>query len=404
MNASKQRKFPWLILIAAVPGVVLTFAAGLWVYVSATATPLHPDAQKAPSVMLGSALPQWADAVHQGQKIARDALTAQNVPGLSVAVGVGGRIVWAESFGFANLEDRTTLNPEMRLRVGEASKALTSAAVGLLLEKDRFKLDDEIHAYVPDFPKKPSPITLRQLMAETAGITTDAGDEAWMNPCKQTLEGLQLFAKDPLLFEPGTRYSASSYGWILVSAAIEAAADEPFFAFMRRQIFEPLAMNETVPDTSATDSIPDLATFYFPRFGGDTRYGPESVREGDHSCYGGASAFLATPSDLVRFGIAMSAGGTLLRPATIRLFETPQRLTSGQDTNYGLGWQLDNVTLGGQPARMAGHAAKEDFIGGSTYLMTFPDRGIVVAAMSNISFADMKAVALSLAQAFAERQ
>ncbi len=79
-------------------------------------------------------------------------LTEQNLPGLSVAVGAGGDIVWAEGFGWADLEKRVPVAPETRFRIGTASTALTSAAVGLLLEKGRLKLDDDdsdVRACVP---------------------------------------------------------------------------------------------------------------------------------------------------------------------------------------------------------------------------------------------------------------
>jgi CubicO group peptidase (beta-lactamase class C family) len=180
---------------------------------------------------------------------------------------------------------------------------------------------------------------------------------------------------------------------------VEAAAREPFFSFMRTQIFERLGMTSTRPD-SMTEPIPDRATLYFPRFAGDTRYGPESAREGDHSCFAGAGAFLSTPSDLVRFGQAMS-GGKFLQPATVELLQTPQRLTSGEETGSGLGWQVETVSLAGQPTRMAGHGTKKDFIGGTASLMTFPQRKMVVAVTSNISFADTKSIALKVAEAFA---
>jgi len=210
---------------------------------------------------------------------------------------------------------------------------------------------------------------------------------------------VQSFADDPLLFEPGTQYRYSTYGWVLVSAAVEAAAGEPFFTFMRTQVFEPLGMSATRPD-SMTESIPDRATLYYPRFGGDTRLGPELAREGDHSCFAGAGAFLSTAPDLARFGMAVS-GGTLLKPATVEMLQTPQRLTSGEQTEYGLGWALETVPLAGQPARMAGHGTKVDFIGGTTSLMTFPERGIVVAVTTNTSSADTKSLALGIAQVFA---
>ena len=279
--------------------------------------------------------------------------------------------------------------------------ALTSTAVGLLLEQDRLKLDDEIQTYVPEFPDKPWPVTLRQLMGHMAGLRDDPGDEASLSPCVGTVEGLKLFADHQLLFEPGTKYYPSSYSWILVSAAVEEAADDPFFRFMRTEVFEPLGMAATRPD-SAAESIPNRATFYFPRFAGDTRYGPDPARNGDHSCYAGASAFLSTPSDLVRFGMAVS-GGKLLQPATVKMLQTPQRLASGEETGYGLGWRLETVPLAGEPTRLAGHGTKSDFIGGTAYLMTFPERGIVVAVTTNISFADTKAVALKIAEVFAEQ-
>ena len=146
--------------------------------------------------------------------------------------------------------------------------------------------------------------------------------------CERPVDGLQHFAERSLLFEPGTQYRYSSYGWILVSAAVEAAADEPFLTFMRKQIFEPLGMDDTRAD-SATEPIPDRATFYFPRFAADPRYGPDLMREIDYSCYAGASAFLSTPSDLVRFGMAINSG-KLLQPATVQLLQTSQRLPSGR--------------------------------------------------------------------------
>ena len=157
-----------------------------------------------------------------------------------------------------------------------------------------------------------------------------------------------------------------------MSAAVEAAANEPFFTFMRTQIFAPLGMTETMPD-SATEPIPDRATFYFPRFSGDNPVGHEVARPVDYSCFAGAGAFLSTPSDLVRFGIAMGSG-KLLQPDTVRMLQTPQPLASGKDTDYGLGWMLETFPLAGEPTRMASHASRS-LLGASTSFMTFPERG-----------------------------
>jgi len=389
----------WAALTVLAVGALLTFIAGLFTYVRATTKPLHPDPQKVPSVSRSAPVPTWSAAVEQGRRIARADLADQNLPGLSVAVGVGGELVWAEGFGWADLENQVRVTPETRFRIGSASKALTSAAVGLLLEKGRLKLDDEIQTYVPAFPKKQWPVTLRQLMGHVAGINRDEGDEEDVfTRCERTIDGMQRFKDAPLRFEPGTQYYYSNYGWVLVSAAVEAAAGEPFPRFMRTQVFEPLGMDDTrAEDTTGSNR----AAQYFPRFAADTRYGPQSPDELDYSCFSGSSAFLSTPTDLVRFMTALNSG-KLLQPETVQLLQTPQRLSSGQETTYGLGWDLETVALSGEQTPAIGYDG-ELRDGMVASLMTLPKQRVVVAVTSNTSFAGTASIALKIAEAFAEQ-
>jgi serine beta-lactamase-like protein LACTB len=401
VSKSWNRMETWLTLFVVGVGVLLLAISGLWMYVSATATPLHPEPDRVPSATDADPSQQWTGAVERGRQIVRTSLSGQNLPGVSVAVGAGGDIVWAEGFGWADLEKRVPVAPHHRFRIGTASTVLTSAAVGLLMEKDQLNLDDEIQKYVPEYRKQQWPVTLRQLLGHLAGIRTDGGDEGplFSRQCERPVEALQFFDASPL-FEPGTQYRYSRFGWILVSAAVEAAAKKEFPTFMREQIFEPLGMHDTRYD-SMTREIPDRATFYFPRFAADPRYGPDLIREIDLSCYAGASAFLSTPSDLVRFALAINRG-TLLQPATVQLLQTSQRLPSGQETGYGLGWDLETVTLAGEPKSVVGHDG--DVLGGRVAsLMTFPERAIVVAVTSNTSYADTFALAARIAEAFAEQ-
>ena len=427
---------------------LLAAIVGLVTYMRATAAPLHPQPESAPSVTRSAPSPQWSEAVDRARHIVRAGLGGQNLPGLSVAVGVGGDVVWAEGFGWADVKNRVPVAPETRFRIGTASKVLTSAAVGLLLEKGRLDLDQQIQTYVPQFPKKPWPVTLRQLMGQVAGVATDGGDEGPLlrQRCERPVDALRHFADRELLFEPGTQYRDSKYGWILVSAAVEAAADQRFLTFMREQIFKPLGMNDTGAESS-TEENPDhvgepgedapfltlfhdvileplgigvrkttsatadratfyspltagRATFYFPKFRTEPRYGPHVMRPHNLSCYAGSMAFFSTPSDLVRFGLAIDRG-TLLQPATAQLLQTPQRLTSGQRTGYGLGWNLETVTLAGEAAQAAGHDGET--LGRRVMsLMTFRERGIVVVVMSNILSSDTSTLARNVAAAFAD--
>jgi CubicO group peptidase (beta-lactamase class C family) len=141
---------------------------------------------------------------------------------------------------------------------------------------------------------------------------------------------------------------------------------------MQERIFKPLRMDGTRAET--TEGIPDRAS--------------------------GSMVFLSTPSDLVRFGLAINTG-TLLQPATVQLLQTSQRLRSGQETGYGLGWDLETVMLAGDRRQVVGHDG-ESLGGEVASLMIFRERGIVVAVLSNISYADTFSLAVNVAEAFAD--
>lgn len=400
MSKFWMRPQTWFLAIVGAVSAVIAAVGGLHVYMTATATPLHPDAGKVPSAVRSAPPAARAEAVERARQAVRAAVTGQNLPGVSVAVGTGGEIVWAEGFGWADLEDRVPVTPETRFRIGTASTVLTAAAAGLLIEQGKLKLDEPIQTYVPEFPKKQWPVTLRQLMGHTAGLVTDGGDEGplYGQHCERPVDALPTFAEDRLRFEPGTRYRFSTYDWILVSAAMEKAAGQPFLTVMRRLVFEPLGMHDTKAD-SATDAVAHRTTPYFPRYAADPRYGPDVTRDLDLSCYAGSSVFLSTPSDLVRFGLAID-GGTLLQPETVQLLQTSQRVPSGE-TGYGLGWDLEHVALSGTQVPTVGHDGT--ILGGPVAsLVTFRDRGLVVAVLSNTSYADTFAIASSVAQAFAD--
>lgn len=370
---------------------------GFFIYVNVNPARIHPSADAVPATPGQGPAPSWTAAADAGRRLARAAVAEQNVPGLSVAVGVNGHIVWAEGFGFADLATKAPVDPATRFRIGHVSKALTSAAVGVLREQGRLHLDAEIQEYVPSYPRKAWPVSLRQLMGHVAGVMHYRDDEWGDKPsthCTRAVDGVRFFAADPLYFEPETKYQYSTYGWVLVSAAVEAAAGEPFADVMRTQVFEPLGMTSTASESEIAP-IPNRAIAYFRG-----NLGREITTGADYSCFAGGGAFYSTPSDLVRFGIAMSKGA-FLKPETVRLLQTAQVLQSGQKTRYGLGWMLDTADLAGQSTPLVSHASRT-IEGASTSFLTFPERGLVVAVSSNMSFADMRTVAFGIAEVFAK--
>src|SRR5207249_4509285 len=161
------------------------------------------------SIRDGSQPPtKWAGAAEQARQIVRTSISENNLAGLSIAVGIDGDIVWTEGFGFADVESRSPVVPRYRFRTGTASILLTSAAIGLLLDEGRLNLDDEIQKYVPDFPTKPWPVTIRQVMGQVAGFKTEDPDDGVLTSshCERSADAVALFAKEPLRFQPGTQY------------------------------------------------------------------------------------------------------------------------------------------------------------------------------------------------------
>ena len=170
-------------------------------------------------------------------------------PGLAIAVAVDGQVVWSEVCGYADLSRRTPVTAATRFRIGSVSKTLTAAAAARLAQDKRLDLDAPIQRYVASFPAKSHPVTARELLAHVAGIRHYQGSEALSGVHYASVtDALRVFAGDPLLFEPGTQYSYSSYGFNLVGAAIEAIAGEDFGEAVRRLVLAPLDLQHTAID------------------------------------------------------------------------------------------------------------------------------------------------------------
>jgi CubicO group peptidase (beta-lactamase class C family) len=343
--------------------------------------PTDPDAL--PSTVAGLPAGAFAEEVSQARKMAREAIVKGKVPGVSIAVAADGKLVWAEGLGWADLAERRPVTPDTVFRVGSVAKPFTAAAVGLLVERGRLDLDAPVRTYVPSFPDKGGAITLRRLLSHSSGIRHHVGDRDlfWNTPCKTQGEALARFAKDPLGFEPGTREDYSTYGFVLAGAAVEAAAGQAYARFVQNEIFAPLGMKHTGVDPSGP--LPrGHATPYFPAVGTDLKGGLKLAPEVDTTCVLAGGGFVSTPSDLVRFGLAMSSG-KLLKPQTTKMLQTRNVLSDGKPGEQGLGWVVREVPLvkGRPPAAFAGHGGHN--VGGTTSFMTFPGYGIVVAVSTN---------------------
>jgi serine beta-lactamase-like protein LACTB len=163
-------------------------------------------------------------------------------PALSCAVAADGKVVWAEAYGFADLEQRVPATTETGFRIGSVSKTLTAAAVVLLHQRGQLDIDVPIQQYVPTFPDKGYPITIRELAGHLGGIRhyRDAdfpGRSDNVRHYDSLAQALAIFANDSLVAPPGTTWAYSSYGFNLIGIALEHATGKPFLDLMRDEVF-----------------------------------------------------------------------------------------------------------------------------------------------------------------------
>jgi len=325
-------------------------------------------------------------------------LLASGTPAASVAVAVSGRVVWEEAFGEADVAAHRPATTSTRFRIGSVSKPLTAAGAVLLVQEGKLDLDAPVQRYVPSFPEKPWPLTARELGGHLGGVRHYQGGEFESDvPYATVVASLAIFANDPLLFEPGTKYAYSSYGYDLLSAEMETAAGAPFLDFMQARVLGPLALTHTEPDRAGA-SVVDRATFYVR-----TEHGPVVAPPVDLSCKWAAGGYLSTPHDLVQFGSALLAPGFLAQSSLDLLF-TSMKTRDGQETHYGFGWEMKTDKRGRRWKFHTGAA-----MGGETVLLVWPEKKLVVAMTANASdekhdrprtsYPDAKAIADSFAEA-----
>jgi len=324
-------------------------------------------------------------------QIAKQFLEESGVSGLTITVGTAEQIIWSRGFGYADLEQGVPIDPSLtKFRVGSTAKSMTAVAIGQLYESGKLDLDKPIQIYLPGFPQKSGTITTRQLAGHLAGIRHYANEEEFLSavPYQSITAALSIFADDPLLFAPGSKFSYSTYGYNLISAVLESAAGEDFLDYMERNVFEPSGMNSTVPDR------------VFPLISHRSRY--YSIKDGeltnapwvDNSNKWAGGGLLSTSEDLVRFGQA-HLSEILLKHQTIEMMWTSQKTSSNVETGYGIGWAIETDESNHKIIRHGGGS-----VGGITDLRIYPDQGLVIAVISNTAPADVKTIAAKIAEYF----
>jgi CubicO group peptidase (beta-lactamase class C family) len=318
-------------------------------------------------------------------------MSANSVPGVSVAVVENGEYEWSQGYGMADLENFVPATSRTLYRLASVSKPLTATATMQLWERGKLNLDVPVQNYCPAFPQKEWPITTRQLLGHLGGIRHyrgDSQDDPEVGNTKHfddgITAGLKFFANDPLVAKPGTKFSYSTQGFTLAGCAIEGISGEKYVDFLRKNVFVPAGMASTVADDRYA-VIPFRTRFYHKDKSG--RVVNADFLDSSYKIPGGG--WLSSAEDMARFEVAI-LGDQLVNRATRGVMWTPQKTADGSKNDYALGWGTGKE-LG---VADVGHGGGQQ--GTSTFIMLMPERRAGVVVLSNMDGVDVSSLATGL--------
>ena len=305
------------------------------------------------------------------EDLARKQMEATHTTGLAIALRIGDEI-WARAFGYADVENAVPMKPDASFRLASVTKPMTAVAIVQLADAGKIDLDAEIQTYVPYFPRKSHPVTVRQLLGHLGGIPhyKNFEKELHIKEHKTTREAIDIFKDYDLVAEPGTKYRYSSYGFNLLGAAVEGASGQSYGDYMREHVWSPVGMKDTRMDDPAA-IIPNRVRGYDWEDG--TLRNSEFVDVSSRFAGGGTRS---TVLDLLKFARGFT-DGRLVSPARVREMTTPMRLADGTLTDYGMGWGVDP-----QNGRyMFSHSGSQNET--RTFVAVIPGRDAAIALATN---------------------
>ncbi len=300
-------------------------------------------------------------------------------PGCAVAVMHGAALTFERAFGKADLSNGATLTPRHRFRVASHSKAFTAAAIMLLVEQERLRLDDKVGQYVSDLPAPLASVKISQLLSHSAGIMRDGADCRHWDDLRP-FPGQAALRRElslPLVLDPGERLKYSNLGFGLLGMMIAAVTGDAFGAWIVREVVDKAGLAETAPDLPALNAEPMAA--------GHTGKLPLGRRvipgRNPTNALAAATGFVATASDLARFFSQLdpAAPHSILSPASRREMTRRHWKSLHSEAEYYYGFGVFSGSVQGH--EVFGHSG--GFQGFRSCCYVVPEWGVTVAVIVN---------------------
>lgn len=298
-------------------------------------------------------------------------------PGAVALVAKGGKAIYRQAFGMADMENNVAMRPEHVFEIGSITKQFTAVSILMLMEQGKLKLDDPVTKYIPDYPMQGSTITIHHLLTHTSGIKSYTSLEKWTKVWRQDMkpmEMIDLFKNEPMEFAPGEKWNYNNSAYFMLGYIIEKASGIPYPEFLERNIFTPLGMKNTYYG-SQSKIIKNRAQGYQKQ--------EDYVRAEYLSLTQpySAGSIMSTVDDLYTWQLAINAN-KLVKKETIQLAHTPVKLNNGKVQEYGYGWGIGEVN--GSPTTE--HSG--GIFGFLTNAIYLPKEDVFVAVFANCDCSD----------------
>ena len=323
-----------------------------------------------------------------------------------VLVAENGKPIYHKAFGYREFANQSPLQTSDIFELASVSKQFTAMIIMMLKEKGLLNYDDLLEKYI-DLPYKG--ITIRHLLTHTSGLPDyqDVMDKNWDktkvagNP--DCIAYLNKYAP-PKLFEPGTKYTYSNTGYLLLASIAEKASGKDFIELCRKWIFRKLKMKSTnmrtLEEKKATSNFA-IGHIYVkeknqPALPAGRYVRADSFPSSDYTIWlgnrKGPGRISSTATDLLKWDKTLYTN-KLVQQATLQEAFTPMKLNDGSLSNYGFGWMLRTDSILGKIVYHTG-----DNPGYKTQIIRFIDKKKTIILLNNNAHANFGQIIQKLSE------
>lgn len=324
--------------------------------------------------------------LHRSSASLKSHISKNKSVGISGGYATSDRVLWIGHEGYSDLKAKKPIDSLTLFRTASIAKPITAIAIMQLYEEGILDIDRAVSEYISNFPiKEGSLITVRHLLQHSSGIGgyQSAKEAETKTEYPSLRDAIEVFQDRDLNFTPGSNYYYTTYGYVVLGWIIEEISGLPFELYVKKNIFEPLKMNNTGVEKYHSPNLRQTK-FYTQKNTNTKKYSSSKnkIKEKKRTNLSNripGGGFYSTTHDLLKFGQAILKN-RLVTKETLDLMLTDPKLRK-EGNSYGMGWFLygENPKYG----NVFGHGGAQT--GASNLLMILPDEDLVIVILSNTS-------------------